>query len=315
MNAINEGFTQIHYRNRAQLIDDAYNLAKGDRLDYDILFELMNYLWQEIDYIPWVPASRAGNYLNRRLSGSQIYPQCQAFITKIVAKLFNHLGVSWRDEENRTERFARNIALTLACQAQLPECLDESNQELIQHVNYGKWIGTEYIASIYCNGLRSGNVLLFISMQNRLLRSNDATERWNIIGGMGCTQNSILLNSFLNLAVTPGLQFSFWERSRILTSAAFNGEESLMVMMEFTQANFRFIINESPALLTNILSNISWFIASDALYYRYLLLLSELLCHQAITVDVFYHHVESSRVNLEWQAVYVEPIKEFFRRQ
>lgn len=61
------GYKVIHYRNRAQLIDDAYNLAKGDRIDYDILFNLMNYLWQEIDYIPWVPASRAGNYLNRRL--------------------------------------------------------------------------------------------------------------------------------------------------------------------------------------------------------------------------------------------------------
>jgi aminopeptidase N len=315
INQLNGDYDRIHYRNRGQLIDDAYNLAKGDRLDYDILFEVMNYLWQETDYIPWVPVSRAGNYLNRRLSGSRIYPHYQEFIRKIVAKLFNYLGVSWRDEENRTERYARNIALTLACQAQLPECLNQTNQELIEHVNHGKWIGTEYVASIYCNGLRTGNPLLFFTVQNKFLLSTDATERWNIIGGMGCTQDSTLLFAFLNLAITPGLQMSFWERSRILTSPASNGENSLLILIEFTQAQFRFINAQSPALLNNILSNISWFIASDALYYRYLLLLSELLCQQAITVDTFYHHVAASRENLDWQAVYLEPIDDFFRRQ
>jgi hypothetical protein len=88
-----------------------------------------------------------------------------------------------------------------------------------------------------------------------------------------------------------------------------------LILIEFTQAQFRFINAQSPSLLNNILSNISWFIASDALYYRYLLLLSELLCQQAITVDTFYHHVAASRENLDWQAVYLEPIDDFFRRQ
>lgn len=49
-------YQDIHVLNRAQLIDDAFNLAATSRLNYSIALDVASYLYQEEDLIPWIPA-------------------------------------------------------------------------------------------------------------------------------------------------------------------------------------------------------------------------------------------------------------------
>ena len=39
--------------NRAQILDDSFNLAKASLLTYDTVFNLINYIQNESEYIPW----------------------------------------------------------------------------------------------------------------------------------------------------------------------------------------------------------------------------------------------------------------------
>ena len=48
--------TAIHVINRAQILDDAFNLAKSGLLDYEVALSLTSYLGQETEYIPWKAA-------------------------------------------------------------------------------------------------------------------------------------------------------------------------------------------------------------------------------------------------------------------
>lgn len=313
LNAVNAGFDQIHLRNRAQLIDDAHHLARGNRVDFSLIFNLMNYMWQELDYVPWMSANRAFTFLTPRLSGSSIFPYYQEYIRKIVAPLFNHLGVQWIATEPRLDRFSRTIAMNLACRHQLPECLTRTTAELTANVNDGRRIEPEYRASIYCNGLRNGSTLLFLSIHNRLLRTEgDQGERNNLIDGMSCTQNSDLLSMFLNVAITPGFSFTNAERTRILTSPATQGEPSLYTMMEFIEIKFNAINAEGPTFLPSMLNSISNNIASEELYARYMLMMAELLCQRAITGDHFMQHLNQARSHLDWQHENIKAIEEFF---
>ena len=45
--------TAIHEANRAQVVDDALNLARAGLIDYEVALGLTNYLGKEFDYIPW----------------------------------------------------------------------------------------------------------------------------------------------------------------------------------------------------------------------------------------------------------------------
>ena len=48
--------TAIHVINRAQIMDDALNLAKSDLLDYKTALGVTSYLSREVEYVPWASA-------------------------------------------------------------------------------------------------------------------------------------------------------------------------------------------------------------------------------------------------------------------
>lgn len=62
-----EHFTQIGIINRAQLLDDALNLARAGLLDYATALDVTRYLGNELEYIPWKAALNALGYIDGML--------------------------------------------------------------------------------------------------------------------------------------------------------------------------------------------------------------------------------------------------------
>lgn len=63
--------------NRAQLLDDAFNLAYSGLLSYKTLFELLEYIVNETDFIPLLPAVNGLANLDRLISGTEYYDKFQ----------------------------------------------------------------------------------------------------------------------------------------------------------------------------------------------------------------------------------------------
>ncbi|XP_026668993.1 aminopeptidase N-like, partial [Ceratina calcarata] len=59
--------TKIHVLNRAQMIDDAFNLARVNSLNYTVALNVALYLTDEADYMPWQPAFRHLSFLRNLL--------------------------------------------------------------------------------------------------------------------------------------------------------------------------------------------------------------------------------------------------------
>jgi aminopeptidase N len=59
--------------NRAQLLDDALNLARAGKLPYSIALTLTTYLQRDNDYLPWAAALNALSFLDRRLTNNEGY--------------------------------------------------------------------------------------------------------------------------------------------------------------------------------------------------------------------------------------------------
>lgn len=84
-NELRQGdLTRIHLSSRAQIIDDALEFAKTDRLNYTIVFDILKYLERELEYVPWQAAVTGLTYIDRMMSGSDRY---DVFLVSI--SLFN----------------------------------------------------------------------------------------------------------------------------------------------------------------------------------------------------------------------------------
>lgn len=71
---------QIHVLNRAQLVDDSFNLARAGELPYSVPLNLVEYLNNENDFIPWYSVLNSMSYIvERSRSCSHTGPQMQVY--------------------------------------------------------------------------------------------------------------------------------------------------------------------------------------------------------------------------------------------
>lgn len=111
----------INFSNRAQLIDDAANLARAGELGYETVFNLMLYLQTETDFIPWISASNALNFLNRMFSGSSDYMRLENYIKIVTKEMYEKLNLEV--DQDHTNRINRMNVAYLACVAGLESCV------------------------------------------------------------------------------------------------------------------------------------------------------------------------------------------------
>lgn len=61
---------RIHVASRSQLVDDVFDLARAERLDYGTVLNVTRYLAKETEYVPWASALRGLQLVDRLQSGS-----------------------------------------------------------------------------------------------------------------------------------------------------------------------------------------------------------------------------------------------------
>lgn len=64
---LHNNYTEIHVLNRAQIIDDLFNLAKINYVDYNLVMNAIRYLKNEIDVVPWYSVKKGFEYLLDRM--------------------------------------------------------------------------------------------------------------------------------------------------------------------------------------------------------------------------------------------------------
>lgn len=75
-------YSDIHVLNRAQIVDDSLNLARGELLDYKLALSLLQYLEGETSYLPWLAAFNNLIYVERRFTSaeSDVYRVSRKFV-------------------------------------------------------------------------------------------------------------------------------------------------------------------------------------------------------------------------------------------
>ena len=75
---LNADHTKIHVINRAQIIDDALNLARNGLLRYELALQVTSYLHSETEYIPWAAALTGLRYIEEMLKRTPAYGDFKA---------------------------------------------------------------------------------------------------------------------------------------------------------------------------------------------------------------------------------------------
>lgn len=85
---LNDDHNMIHTINRAQILDDALDLARAGYLDYHIALNTTEYLRKESEYVPFEAALNGFSFLDRMLQRSASYGHWK--VTEAKQKCFSH---------------------------------------------------------------------------------------------------------------------------------------------------------------------------------------------------------------------------------
>ncbi|KAL4227197.1 hypothetical protein ACF0H5_015170 [Mactra antiquata] len=192
--------------NRAQIINDAWSLARADKLSTEIALNVLEYLDKELDYVPWVAAIQQIGYIDSMLRKTDVYGQFKAFMLSKVTDPYHHYGMNETDS-NHIESLIRSDLVSLACEYGLPECIQDSK------VLFNKWmenpknnpIDPDLRSTVYCTAVAEGDEEEWNFVYEKYKAATVVTEKITLSKALACTKSTWLLSRYLELTVTPDI--------------------------------------------------------------------------------------------------------------
>ncbi|XP_078534293.1 thyrotropin-releasing hormone-degrading ectoenzyme [Lissotriton helveticus] len=198
----------ISVSNRAGLIDDAFNLARAGYLPQNIPLEIIRYLSEEKDFLPWHAASRALYPLDKLLDRTEDYSSFSEYIFKQVATMYfrlgwpsNHINGSIVQASYQTEELRREVIM-LACSFGNKQCHQQAATMISDWISSNRnRIPPNVRDIVYCTGvsLMDEDVWEFIWM--KFHSSTAVSEKKILLEALTCSDDRNLLNRLLNLSL------------------------------------------------------------------------------------------------------------------
>ncbi|CAB4066589.1 ANPEP [Lepeophtheirus salmonis] len=212
----------IHVTNRAQIIDDALNLARSGRLDYNISLSVTSYLAKENNYVPWSSALTGMSYLEKMLRRTAAYGNFKEYIKKLITPIYNDLGYEPKDTDNHLEKLLRVKVIDWACKVGLEDCLNRVKGD------FDTWkaspdinkIGVDIRSKVYCYAIAEGSQDEWEFLWRQYLQSDVASDKVIMLSALSCTKEIWLLNRYLQRAIDPKSGIRKQDGNGIISSIA-----------------------------------------------------------------------------------------------
>ncbi|XP_026786092.3 aminopeptidase N [Pangasianodon hypophthalmus] len=195
--------------NRAQILDDAFTLARASIINVTLALRTTKYLSMEREYIPWEAALRSLSSLFEVFDRNEVYGPMQTYLRKQVKPLFDHftsVTANWTTvPAGHTDQFTQIIALSLACSTRVQECRDLTKgwfRQWMQDPEHNR-IHPNLRSTVYCNAIAAGGVEEWDFCWKMFKKATVAAEAVKLRSALSCTKQPWLLNRFLEYTLDP----------------------------------------------------------------------------------------------------------------
>lgn len=301
---MSDGRNNIHHLNRAQIVDDALNLARAGYIPYTTAFRVTRFLAYERDFPAWVAANTGFNFLNRQLLDSRAHTLFKRYVQELIDATYDELtledgGLS----EEIGRKTLRNIGIRWSCLTENSHCIQGTAQmvdSIIQ--NPESEIEPNTRETIYCYGLREVDQTKWNSILTRFNDTADLASRTVLLTALGCNQNPDIQKEYLLTSINSE-EYRRTERNRILTSVYTNGGKSgLENSIEFLQQHHEQVeeIYNQPSPVKRAVTAMSELVTSEALATKFFAMVDVLIQNGALTAADRVNLLETTESNIEW---------------
>ncbi|XP_062561763.1 aminopeptidase N-like [Armigeres subalbatus] len=225
----------IHHLNRAQLIDDAFNLARAGVLDFNVVLRQLISLTNDEDYLPWAAGDKVLRYIQGKVRGTDLQARFEFFVHTLIGNIYLKLNVdSVESDETLKQKYFKQLISTWACQIGYIDCLERTHDTLQAAVEGSLTIHPDVSTVVYCYGIQHASDEEFQWLYNQLVNSKNEAYRSLVINALGCSRNRDHLNSFLSTSLgSVEINYSDTERPRVVQAVYSNDRYGVDVLIDY----------------------------------------------------------------------------------
>ncbi|XP_070819161.1 aminopeptidase Ey-like [Chaetodon trifascialis] len=248
LNKLSSNHTEIPVINRAQIIDDAFNLARAKIVSTTLALNTTKFLIDEVEYMPWQTARRNLDYFFLMFDRGELYGPMQAYINKQVTPLFRHfenITDNWKNTPaGHTEQYNQVNAISLACSSGVEGCKElttgwfrawmenSTNNPIIPNLK----------STVYCSAIAAGGEKEWDFAWSMYKQATIASEADKLMYALSCTREPWLLSRYLDWCLDPE-KIRKQDATSTIVSIAGNPIGQPLAW-NFIQANWDLIVND-----------------------------------------------------------------------
>ncbi|XP_068247585.1 aminopeptidase N-like [Palaemon carinicauda] len=208
--------------NRAQVIDDIFNLALSGKASYAKALNMTTYLQKEMELPVWNTLFENINYMNAMLSNTDVHDELKNYILSLLEPLFAQLGFENPLSSNFWHEMKNPELTHWACELGHVYCV-EGAKEL-----YKTWmldpqhnqLASSYMKLVCCTAIAHGGQQEweFAWQQFKEIEGNDQKD--NLIKALSCNKDFTLKDRYLNLSIYSANEIRSHDSYMILDSMA-----------------------------------------------------------------------------------------------
>ncbi|XP_051862814.1 aminopeptidase N-like [Drosophila albomicans] len=299
------GHSSIPVENRAQIIDDLFNFAHAGMIDYVDVFEFLENLKNEFDYVPWYAAYKGLIRVSQRLTPQQL-PYFGKYLNNITSAVFAKLTVKSNSDDTVMDVYNRQLQVSLLCRYQNTEC---NNQVKLHFEADLEKPSPDYRETFYCAAARTTGYARILELYTN---ESDLEEKHMLWRALSCTRdyrahyNNMVFNSKIVENKTDGVTQMYEENPDLITPilsmlaenitkwSNFLGDSWETVVM-LNKMSESFTTVEQANLFAELIDENSEFFGTD--------------------IEVLESALERVKMNLEWAKQRLSNLNNYLRRR
>lgn len=213
---LNEDHRVIGTTNRAQLLDDIFELARSGSLDYKFALDSTKYLKSERDFLPWDTVLTSFGYIDEMLQRTPLYGQWQDYVADLIRPYYsrykdsvywtmpdkslastNGTAVAGAGDDNALEQYNLVNAISWACQVD-QHCVSKS-KSLFRRWKEGGQNNINPVVrfTVYCTAVENGNKDDWDFLWRAYEKEQNSSERDRILKSLSCSREIWILSRYL----------------------------------------------------------------------------------------------------------------------
>ncbi|XP_064471424.1 aminopeptidase N-like [Ornithodoros turicata] len=195
--------TGIHVINRAQIMDDIFDLARADMVNYTLALGSTQYLVRERDFTPWAAALSSFGHIDNMLRMTEAYGEWMKYVVSLLKD--NYDTLTWTEDggEPILKTFLRSRTHSWACSYGHKHCVTTAQGLFSSWKNDDSFIPPNFRSFVYCTAIKHGDFLDWEFVWQRYLNSTIASQKIMLLSALGCSREPWIMNSYLKKVITP----------------------------------------------------------------------------------------------------------------